>query len=172
MSKKSFMSKTQMLILRWFNLQLIIARAVAEAQQKKKMFVTRKNYLNLTPPAWSLNESERSGSNGNPTNSFFSDNWVVHQSLDYPRRDAPFWTSSVFDTIFVSSVDIGSVNLLRVHSYLMFTLFLLRFRHNIRNKFFRNHSQHISYRSNLLPLPVRQKMIFPTKNYLLNIWCE
>ena len=40
------------------------------------------------------------------------------------EANAPFFQHQKTDTTFVSSVDIGSVNLLRFHFYLMFTLFL------------------------------------------------
>ena len=43
------------------------------------------------------------------------------------ERFAPLFQHRMTGTIFVSSVDIGSVNLLKVHFHLMFTLFLLRF---------------------------------------------
>lgn len=42
------------------------------------------------------------------------------------ERIAPFFQHRMTDTTFVSSVDIGSVNLLRVHFHQIYTFFLKR----------------------------------------------
>ena len=60
------------------------------------------------------------------TNKYYLLSWHTASRLS-TEANAPLFQHRMIGTTFVSSVDIGSVNLLRVHFHLMYTFFLLSF---------------------------------------------